>query len=187
MENTMDNGASYYRRWLDGDESAFAGIIEEYRDPVTFFIQRYVHDICAAEDIAADVFMYLVVHPRKYNFKDSFKTFLFVIARSRALDYLRKRKRAAQVPLDEAEPFLSDETNLEEQAIRSEEKRKVNEALRRLPEDQQLAVHLVYFEEYSYADAARIMKKTRKQVDNLLYRAKNTLRDLIGKDGELAV
>ena len=57
----MDNGASYYRRWLDGDESAFAGIIEEYRDPVTFFIQRYVHDICAAEDIAADVFMYLVV------------------------------------------------------------------------------------------------------------------------------
>ena len=31
------------------------------------------------------------------------------------------------------------------------------------------------------------MKKTRKQVDNLLYRAKNTLRDLIGKDGELAV
>ena len=183
----MDNGAAYYRRWLDGDESAFSGIIEEYRDPVTFFIQRYVHDICAAEDIAADVFMYLVVHPRKYNFKDSFKTFLFVIARSRALDFLRKRKRAAQVPLDEAESYLSDETDLEEQAIRNEQKRKVNEALRGLPEDQQLAVHLVYFEEYSYEDAARIMKKTRKQVDNLLYRAKNTLRNLIGKDGELAI
>ena len=183
----MDNGASYYRRWLDGDESAFAGIIEEFRDPVTFFIQRYVHDICAAEDIAADVFMYLVVHPRKYNFRDPFKTFLFVIARSRALYYLRKRKRQAQIPLDEAEPYLSDETDLEEQAIRSEQKRRVNEALRELPEDQQLAVHLVYFEEYSYADAARIMKKTRKQVDNLLYRAKNALRDMIGEDGELAV
>ncbi|MBP0971874.1 MAG: sigma-70 family RNA polymerase sigma factor [Oscillospiraceae bacterium] len=186
MENTMENGATYYRRWLDGDESAFAGIIEEYRDPVTFFIQRYVHDICAAEDIAADVFMYLVVHPRKYNFRDPFKTFLYVIARSRALDYLRKRKRAAQIPLDEAEPFLADETDLEEHVIRDDRKRRVNEALKQLPEDQQLAVHLVYFEEYSYEDTARIMKKNRKQVDNLLYRAKKALRDLIGEEGELA-
>lgn len=182
----MEHGASYYRRFLDGDESAFAGIIEEYRDPVTFFIQRYVHDICAAEDIAADVFMYLVVHRHKYNFKDSFKTFLFVVARSKALDYLRKRKRRPQLPLDEAEPYLADETDLEEQAIRNEQKRRVNDAIRELPEDQQVAVHLVYFEEYSYEEAARIMKKTRKQVDNLLYRAKNTLRNLIGEDGELA-
>ena len=183
----MDNGANYYRRFLDGDESAFAHIIEEYRDPVTFFIQRFVHDICAAEDIAADVFMYLIVHPRKYNFRDSFKTFLFVIARSRSLDYLRKRKREAQIPLDEAEPYLADEEDLEELAIRNDRKRRVNEALRQLPEDQQLAVHLVYFEEYAYEDAARIMKKSRKQVDNLLYRAKKALRELIGEDGELTV
>ena len=47
-------------------------------------------------------------------------------------------------------------------------------------------MHLVYFEEYSYEDAARIMKKNRKQIDNLLYRAKNTLRDMIGEEGELA-
>ena len=52
-----------------------------------------------------------------------------------------------------------------------------------LPEEQQIAVHLVYFEEYSYAEAAKIMKKTAKHVDNLLYRAKNTLRDLMGERG----
>lgn len=36
----------------------------------------------------------------------------------------------------------------------------------------------------SYEEAARIMKKNRKQVDNLLYRAKKELRILLGKDGE---
>ena len=45
-------------------------------------------------------------------------------------------------------------------------------------------VHLIYFEEMTYAEAAKVMKKTVKQVDNLLYRAKKALRITLGKDGE---
>ena len=179
----MEQGALDYRRYLDGDQNAFAAIIEAYRDPVTFFIQRYVHDICAAEDIAADVFMQLVVNPKKYNFKTPLKTYLFVMARSRALDWLRSQKRHAQVPLEETEDTLADTADLEEQVLQNDEKRRLHEAIAKLPEDQQIAVHLVYFEEYSYAEAAKIMKKTAKHVDNLLYRAKNALRELMGERG----
>ena len=32
--------------------------------------------------------------------------------------------------------------------------------------------------------AAKVMKKNKKQIDNLLYRAKNALRAVIGKEGE---
>ena len=46
------------------------------------------------------------------------------------------------------------------------------------------AVHLIYFEDMTYEEAARILKKNRKQVDNLLYRAKKELRAILGKDGE---
>lgn len=179
----MEQGACYYRRWLDGDESAFAWIIGEYRDPVTLFIQQYVHDICAAEDIAADVFMYLVVHPQRFHFKNSLKTYLYTIARSRALDHLRRVKRRNYVPLED-DTLPADEPALEEAVLKNEQKRRLYAAIAELPTDQQIAVHLVYFEEYSYADAARIMKKSAKQVDNLLYRAKLALRDLIGEDGE---
>ena len=48
----MDNGASSYRRFLEGDESAFDEIMKELFDGLVFFIDRYVHDIHAAEDIA---------------------------------------------------------------------------------------------------------------------------------------
>ena len=48
-----------------------------------------------------------------------------------------------------------------------------------------VAVALVYFEGMSYDEAAKVMKKNKKQVDNLLYRAKAQLRSLIGKEGEL--
>ena len=36
----------------------------------------------------------------------------------------------------------------------------------------------------SYEEAGKVMKKTRKQVDNLLYRAKSELRTILGEDGE---
>ena len=186
-ELSMEQDAKIYRRFLDGDQTAFAEIIEAYRDPVTFFIQRYVHDICIAEDLAADVFMQLVVSPQKYNFKSSLKTYLFVMARSRALDYLRRQKRHPSVPLEDAAEALADTQDLEEHVLRNEEKRRLHEAIGQLPEPQQIAVHLVYFEDYSYDDAARIMKKTRKQIDNLLYRAKQALRSLLGERGEQAV
>jgi RNA polymerase sigma-70 factor (ECF subfamily) len=181
MEIIMEQGANAYRRYLDGDQNAFAEIIEEFRDPVTFFIQRYVHDICAAEDIAADVFMQLVVNPQKYRFDTPLKTYLFVMARSRALDHLRRVKRRKQVPLEETEDTLADTQDLEEQVLQNEEKRRLHEAIGQLPEPQQIAVHLVYFESCSYEEAARIMKKTAKQVDNLLYRAKQALRGILGE------
>lgn len=183
----MEQDALIYRRFLDGDQTAFAEIIEMYRNPVTFFIQRYVSDICAAEDIAADVYMQLVVNPQKFNFKSSLKTYLFVMARSRALDHLRSLKRHPAVSIDDAAEQLADTQDLEEQVLQNDEKRRLHEAIRKLPEPQQIAVHLVYFENYSYEDAAKIMKKTRKQVDNLIYRAKQALRELLGERGEQAV
>ena len=70
----MDNGASSYRRFLDGDESAFDEIMKELFDNLVFFIDRYVHDVHAAEDIAIDTFSDLVVNRRRYNFKVTLKT-----------------------------------------------------------------------------------------------------------------
>ena len=88
----MDNGASSYRRFLDGEESAFDDIMKELFRSLVFFIDRYVHDVHAAEDIAIDAFSDLVVHKHRYNFKVTLKTYLFMIGRSRALDYSKHSK-----------------------------------------------------------------------------------------------
>jgi len=45
-------------------------------------------------------------------------------------------------------------------------------------------IHLIYFENLSYEEAAKVMKKNKKQIDNLLYRAKSALRTILGKEGE---
>lgn len=180
----MDNGASSYRRYLDGDDAAFDEILRLYRDNLTFFINRFVHDLDAAEDLAIDTFMYLIVHRHRYNFRTPLKTYLFMIGRSRALDYLKHRSKLTMIELEQAGE-LSDGVSLEELILLDERKQMLNRALNRLPEEMQTAVHLVYFEDLTYDDAAKVMKKNSKQVANLLYRAKEKLRTILGKDGEL--
>ena len=181
----MDNGASSYRRFLDGDEGAFDEIMKELFDNLVFFIDRYVHDIHAAEDIAIDAFSDLVVNKHRYNFKVTLKTYLFMLGRSRALNYIKHRKVIDFVELTEAEKTSSEQETLEEIVLADERKRVVNNALNALPDDMRVVIHLIYFEDLSYDEAAKVMKKNRKQVDNLLYRAKKELRIILGKDGEL--
>ena len=179
----MDNGACSYRRFLDGDESAFEDIMKELFRGLVFFIDGFVRDTHAAEDIAIDTFSDLVVHKHRYNFKVSLKTYLYMVGRSRALDYLKHRKVIDFVELSES---LTDETAaLEDIMLADERKRQVNAALAKLPADMRGVVHLIYFEEMTYEEATKVMKKNRKQVDNLLYRAKKELRIVLGKDGEL--
>ena len=171
----MDNGASSYRRFLDGDKAAFEEIVNELFRPLVFFILGYVGNVHDAEDVAIDAFSDLIVNPRRYNFKTTLKTYLFMIGKSRAVDLLRHRKVAVTADLSEAED-LADRDELESTVIRNEEKRALARAVRELPGDMRAAVHLVYFEDMTYDEAAKIMKKTRKQVDNLICRAKSELK-----------
>ena len=180
----MDNGASSYRRFLDGDESAFDEIMSELFHKLVFFVNGYVHDVQSAEDIAIDVFSELIANRNKYKFKSSLKTYLFMLGRSRALDYLRHRKVIDFVELSQAENVPGDGEALEEIVLADERKRAVNSALSRLSADMREVIHLVYFEDMTYEQAARVMKKSRKQVDNLIYRAKKELRIILGEDGE---
>ena len=181
----MDNGASSYRRYLNGDEEAFRQIVKEYFDNLVFFIDRYVHDYAAAEDIAIDAFTELIVHKYRYNFKVSLKTYLFMMGRSRALDYIKHRGKLQMVELTEAEP--EEGPSLEEIILADQRKRAVHKAMAQLSDELRMAVHLVYFEQLSCDEAAKVMKKNRKQVYNLLYRAKNALRTILGEEGELLI
>ncbi len=180
----MDNGAGSYRRFLDGDESAFDEIMKELFHGLVFFINGFVHDVHTAEDIAIDVFADLGTHRHRYNFKVRLKTYLFMMGRSRALNYIKHRKIIDFVELSEAEKLPDDEVALEETVLADERARAVHAAIAELPEDMRVVVHLIYFENMTYDEAAKVMKKNRKQVDNLLYRAKKELRSILSEDGE---
>ena len=180
----MDNGESSYRRFLNGDDRAFQEIIELHKDNLIFFINRYVRNIAVAEELAEDVFAELLIHKRRYNFKTSLKTYIFTIGRNKAVSYVRKCVRHPECAYEYIENE-SDRRNLEDEFIQKERERELHKALDKLNEDYRTVLHLIYFEEMSYANAAKVMKKNTKQIENLVYRARNTLKKELEKEAKL--
>ena len=179
----MDNGASSYRRYLNGDEGAFQEIVKLYFDGLVLFVHSYVKDLETAEDIAIDVFTYLVVHKNRFHFRNSLKTYLYMMGRSRALDHLKHCKKLQFTELTPELPVADPAQSPEEQFVAEEEKRTIHKALSQLPEEQGKVLYLVYFQDLSCEEAARVLKKSKKQVYNLLYLGKQNLRTILAREG----
>lgn len=178
----MENGDCSYRRFLDGDRSAFDEIMREHFDHVVLFIDRILHDTQLAEDTAIDVFAYLAFK-KGYDGRSSMRTYLLTVARSRALNAIKKRNAHPTASYEDLSEDESDREEMTERLFADERRKIVGSAMAKLPEEMRTVLHLVYFEELSYAEAAKVMRKNAKQIDNLLCRAKNALRKELGEEG----
>ncbi|MBO4879063.1 MAG: RNA polymerase sigma factor [Clostridia bacterium] len=176
----MDSGENSYRRYLNGDEDAFGEVVELYFDNLTYFINGYVHDVHASEDLAVDALTELVTHPHRFAFRSSLRTWLYSVARNMALNYVSKRSREIPTPLSEAD--AADVRSLENDVLAGERQRLIARTIAELDEELRTAVHLVYIEGMSYSEAAKVLKKNEKQLGYLLSKAKTLLRGRIGRE-----
>ncbi len=178
----MDNGASSYLRFLQGDKDAIVEIVSEYNDGLVLFLNSFIGNICLAEEMAEDVFCDLLIEKPKFNGKSSFKTWLYAIARYKALHFLKKRAKAPEVPIDELYS-LSDEVDIVKNHLKNEQKIQLHTALKRISPEYSQVLYLIFFEEFSNSETANILKKSNRQIENLLYRAKKALRSELEKEG----
>lgn len=177
-----DYGHNNYQMFLLGDIKGFERVVEHYRNGLILFIQQYVHDFSAAEDVSQDVFVKLYLKKPHYQRKASFKTWLYTIAKREALNYLKKQKRHAQIE----EGILSNDEEFLDTIVESEEKRELYAALDSLNNDYRRVLYLKYFEDMSVSDIAKLLKKTPRQITDMLYNAKKALSCAIKIGGEFA-
>ncbi len=178
----MDNGASSYRRFLAGDEDGMVEIIRDYKDGLMLYLNRYVQNIHVAEDLTEDTFVKIVVKRPRYSQKSSFKTWLYAIGRNIAIDYLRKSGNSSALSLDEAAVLLADEESVERTYIKGEQNLILHRALKRLAPDYQRVLYLLYFEEMEHSQIATVLHKSNRQISNLVYRAKLSLKTELEKE-----
>ena len=162
-----------YQAFLDGDKDAFTELVHRYREPLTHFILRFVGNYDTAEDLAADVFVE-VLEKRNYRFASAFRSWLFSIARHKAIDHIRKHRR--EYPLEEAEHLCDPTPGPEDALLKAERREAANAALRELKDDRRMALFLTAVEGMSYEEAAAVLHKTPRQIKNLCYRARQQLR-----------
>jgi len=179
----MDNGASSYHRFLEGDESGLEELVEAYSDNLIFFINSFMNNLTLSEDLMSDTFLELIVKKPRFVGDSSFKTYLFKIGRNKAFDYLRKQKRTLTVPFHNAENEISDVISIENSVLKNDQQKHVNQCLENINQEYRQVLHLLYFEEMSNEAVSIIMKKSKKQIENLAYRAKLTLKSTLEKEG----
>lgn len=177
----MDNTA--YLRYLAGDDSAFEEIVTEYRDGLMLYICSFVGDIHLAEEVCEDVLVKLAVRRPRFRENASFKTWLYTVGRNEALSHLRRVARRREMPLEAAADAVYERENLERKVLLDEQRAAVHSALLLLKADYRDVLSLVYIEGFSNKEAARIMHKSGRQIENLLYRAKRALKNTLNKEG----
>ncbi|HRR78448.1 MAG TPA: RNA polymerase sigma factor [Ruminococcus sp.] len=178
----MDNGASSYRRFLEGEKEAIVEILSEYSDGLVLFIYSITGNISLAEEITEDVFCELLLKRPGYNSKSSFKTWLYAIARYKAFHLMKRRKRFSDAPVDELYDIAGKE-DLERDYLKTEQKIQLHKALERINEEYSQVLHLTFFEGFSNSETAKIMDKSNRQIENLIYRAKKALKNELEKEG----
>lgn len=178
----MDKGAQCYERFLNGSDAAFAQIIDEYKDGLMLYINRFVNNIDVAEDLTEDTFVRIVIKKPRFSGTSRFKTWLYAVGRNVAIDYQR-RKRLNLVPIDEAKSLPNDEALLERSYIRKERDLAVRKAMNELKPEYARILWLVYFEDFRLKEASYIMKKSLHSTETLVYRARKALKEQLKKEG----
>ena len=179
----MDNGASSYRRFLDGDDKGLAEIVRDYKDGLMLYLNGFVSNISVAEELMEETFFKIITKRPRFSAKYTFKTWLYTIGRNTAIDYLRHRAKLSDIPVEDMAEYLRDEYDLEQMYILEERKIALHRALKNLHPEYRQVLWLLYFEDFSHADAAAIMHKTSRQMKNLVYRAKSALKAELDKEG----
>ena len=179
----MDKGADNYVRYLQGDDGAVEALVEEYKNGLTLYLNSIVGNIFTAEELMEETFFRLITKRPRFSGKSSFKTFLYAIGRNAAVDHIRKHGRSSIAPLEAHENELAERESVEDAVIKDESRAALRRALDSLPDEQRQAVHLTFFEEMKCEEAARVMKKSRHAVENLVYRAKKALKAELEREG----
>lgn len=179
----MDNGASSYRRFLHGDDNGIVEIIRDYKDGLILFLNRYVNNIHIAEDLAEDTFFRLVAKKPRFVEKNSFKTWLYTIGRNIAVNYVKRSNKIADISMTDLERIDNDEEELEQTYIRGEEQILVHRALSRINPDYSRVLYLKFFEDLSNEQIAAVLKKNKRQIENLVYQSKRALKLELDKEG----
>ena len=179
----MDNGASSYRRFLEGDDNGLAEIVKSYSDGLILYLNGIVNNLSVAEELAEETLFKIITKKPKFNARYSFKTWLYTIGRNVAIDYIRRHKKRSDTSYETLENYIQDETDLIRFYVSEERKIIVHKALKNLHSEYRQVLWLLYFEELSNSEVSIVMKKSSRQMKNLIYRAKNALKSELDKEG----
>ena len=174
----------------DGDQTAYAELMERYRESVYYMLLKMVKSTDDAEDLTIEAFGKAFNRLDQYSPSYAFSTWLFKIASNNCIDFIRK-KRVNLTSMDRA--YTNDEgenvsidvesntMDPEEEVIKKQKVKMMREVVKQLKPRYRELVEKRYFEELSYEEISEEMDLPLGTVKAQLFRAREFLANLIKK------
>jgi RNA polymerase sigma-70 factor (ECF subfamily) len=172
------------KKAINGDQKAYAELLERYRDAIYFTLLKMVNNASDAEDLTIEAFGKAFKNIKQYTTNYAFSTWLFKIASNNAIDFMRKKKLSNSISIDErlhdsdAMPIniRSEQPTPEESLILEQKSIMLRSIVSKLKPRYRRLVELRYFYEYSYEEICSEMNLPIGTVKAQLFRARELLQ-----------
>ena len=167
------------------DEGAFAEFVRRYQRRFYRLAFGYLHDHEESLDAVQEAFIKIYRARRTWEPRANPFTWAYRIVANQCVDLLRKRKGFAAASLDDEESpesrTLADEKAINPLAlqVREEERRKVMEAVLKLPTRQREIIMLRHYEDLSLQEIADAQGCALGTVKSSLHRAIASLKEIL--------
>jgi RNA polymerase sigma-70 factor, ECF subfamily len=176
------------KRAQGGDSSAFEEIFKRYRHKVFSLSYRMTGNPVEAEDLCQEIFLQVIRKIGSFEGRSSFSTWLYRVATNRSRDYLRRKKRAPDIVIqddDAQDRGIEDKGSEgirgdpENSAISSEAQSLVQSALLELPMSLRVPLVLHELEDFQYQEVAGMLGLPVGTVKSRIFRARIKLAEIL--------
>lgn len=171
-----------------GDQSAYAELMERYREPVYYMLLKMIKNTDDADDLTIEAFGKAFNRIQQYSPTYAFSTWLFKIASNNCIDFIRK-KRVFLTSMDHAYTnqdgesvgleFDSGHPDPEEVYIKQQKVKTMRDVVDKLKPRYKDLIVKRYFEELTYDEIAEDMNLPLGTVKAQLFRAREFLANLM--------
>lgn len=169
---TLQQGEEALARFVRGDATAFADIVQEHQSMVFSIAYHFLHDRGRAEEVAQDVFLRLYRHLASIKSGNHLVFWLRKVTCRRSIDEVRKLPKAPPASLEDVAEPAAESPDLDPLLSRG-----LRRMIASLSEDARAVVVLRYQEELDLADIAEILDIPVNTVKSRLQRSLEILRE----------
>ncbi len=187
--NLSDKAQLDYRlvlKAIDGDQKAYADLMDRYRDAIYFMLLKMVNNSSDAEDLTIEAFGKAFKNIHQYAPNYAFSTWLFKIATNNCIDFIRK-KRGSHVSIEQSQDdpdnvtitIQSNTPDPEEHYINQQKVKMMRSVVSKLKPRYRRLIELRYFKEFSYEEIAEELELPIGTVKAQLFRARELLFNIL--------
>jgi len=176
-------------RAKDGDQKAYAELMQRYKDSIYFMALKMVNNKDDAMDLTVETFAKAFENIEKYKPDFAFSTWLFRIATNNCIDFIRKKRLnvvSLQTLTDEDKEekqlqIASDTLDPEQTSIKKQESEKLKSIVEQLPQRYRTLIILRYYDEQSYEEIAQQLDLPLGTVKAQLFRARDLMANIMNR------